>query len=81
MVDNKSYSLANHGTNDVGRYSFRKDIYRIENVDLRKIGFEYYTKIGFVFILTNDKKYYLNDERAKNSLDAHFSFHHGVVLS
>src|SRR5690606_25860400 len=75
------YSLANHGANDVGRYSFRKDIYRIENVDLKMMGFEDYTKRGFVFILTNDRKYYLNDVSAKNSLDAHFSFHHGAVLS
>lgn len=36
VVVNKSYSLANHGTNDVGRYNFRKDIYRIENIDLER---------------------------------------------
>lgn len=80
VVGDESYSLANHGANDVGRYSFRKDIYRIENVDLKLMGFENYTKRGFVFILTNDRKYYLNDVSAKNSLDAHFSFHHGAVL-
>src|SRR5690606_38083503 len=44
VVGDERYSLANQGANDVGRYSFRKDIYRIENVDLRKIGFEDYTK-------------------------------------
>lgn len=81
FVGDECYSLANHGANDVGRYSFRKDIYRIENVDLKLMGFEDYTKRGFVFILTNDRKYYLNDVSAKNSLDAHFSFHHGAVLS
>lgn len=81
MLGDECYSLANHGANDVGRYSFRKDIYRIENVDLKLMGFEDYTKKGFVFILTNDRKYYLNDVSAKNSLDAHFSFHHGAVLS
>lgn len=81
VVGDECYSLANHGANDVGRYSFRKDIYRIENVDLKLMGFENYAKKGYVFILTNDRKYYLNDVSTKNSLDAHFSFHHGVVLS
>ncbi|VTQ00436.1 hypothetical protein [Sphingobacterium daejeonense] len=80
-LNGENYSLANHGANDVGRYSFRKDIYRIEIVDLEQMGFKDFTKIGFVFILTNDRKYYLNDVSAKNSLDAHFSFHHGAVLS
>lgn len=77
----ENYSLANHGANDVGRYSFRKDIYRIENVDLIQMGFKDFTKKGFVFILTNDRNYYLNYVSAKNSLDANFSFHHGAVLS
>ncbi|WP_313367696.1 hypothetical protein [Sphingobacterium mizutaii] len=80
VVADECYSLANHGANDVGRYSFRKDIYRIENVDLDQMRFKGFTKKGFVFILTNDRKYYLNDVSAKNSLDAHFSFHHGAVL-
>lgn len=74
------YDLSNQEANDVGRYSFRKDIYRIENVDLEYIGFNEFTKKGFVFILTNDRKYYLNDVSTKNSLDANFSFHHGVIL-
>ena len=26
----ESYDLTNHGATDIGRYSFRKDIYRIE---------------------------------------------------
>jgi len=76
----ENYSLANHGANDVGRYSFRKDIYRIENVDFKQMGFVGFAKKGFVFMLTNDRKYYQNDVRAKNSLDVNFSFHHGATL-
>lgn len=45
------------------------------------MGLKDFTKKGFVFILTNDRNYYLNDVSAKNSLDANFSFHHGAVLS
>ncbi|MBP3943758.1 hypothetical protein J5U18_09305 [Sphingobacteriaceae bacterium WQ 2009] len=72
----ESFSLANHGANDGGRYSFRKDIYRIENVNFEN----YIVNQGFVFILTNDKGYYENNVNVKNSLDSNFSFHHGAVL-
>lgn len=72
----ETFSLANHGANDVGRYSFRKDIYRIENVNFEN----YSVNQGFVFILTNDKGYYQNDVSIKNSLDANFSFHHGATI-
>jgi len=76
VVGDESYSLANHGANDVGRYSFRKDIYRVENVDIENFSINQ----GFVFILTNDRGYYQNDVSKKNSLDVHFSFHHGMTL-
>lgn len=75
--DDETFSLTNHGANDIRRYSFRKDIYRVENVKIEN----YTIKQGFVFILTNDKGYYQNDVSSKNSLAANFSFHHGVVLS
>lgn len=72
----ESFVLANHGANDVGRYSFRKDIFRIENVAIDN----YSVQKGFVFILTNDKGYYENDVSSKNSLDSFFSFHHGAMI-
>ncbi|MGN5954145.1 hypothetical protein ACP6L2_05980 [Sphingobacterium lactis] len=88
ITDNlENFDLANHGANDVGRYSFRKDIYRIENVKIESLNIEnlkiekYAIEKGFVFILTNDKAYYQNDISTKGSLDSNFSFHHGSIIN
>ena len=71
--ENEEYILTNHGAADIGRYSFRKDIYRIESYKNENAN----CLNGYVFILTNDKTYYQNNVFEKNSLDKNFAFHHG----
>ncbi len=73
---NEIYDLTNHGAKDIGRFSFRKDIFRIEQfIQLNKKSNQ-----GFVLIITNDSGYYSQDISKKNVLDSHFSFHHGASI-
>jgi len=74
--NSETYNLTEHGAKDIGRFSFRKDIYRIEQFiqNNRK------SKYGFVLIITNDSGYYSQDISEKNVLDSNFSFHHGVTI-
>jgi hypothetical protein len=74
--NNEKYSLSNHSANDVGRYSFRKDIYRIEKY-LEK---NQNSKVGYVLILTNDQAYSTSNAWDKNNIDKHFTFHHGAII-
>lgn len=54
IINDENYLLAEHGAQDVGRYSFRKDIYRIENFKSKNLNYKY----GYVLILTNDNAYF-----------------------
>lgn len=74
--DGEDYLLTNHGATDIGRYSFRKDLYRIERYILQKPK----CNVGFVFILTNDQAYFENNVFQKGTIDKHFSFHHGCII-
>ena len=74
--NNEKYSLSNHSANDVGRYSFRKDIYRIEKY-LEK---NQNSKVGYVLILTNDQAYSTSNAWDKNNIDKHFTFHQGAII-
>ncbi len=65
------YSLTNHGATDIGRYSFRKDIYRIEQY----LSTEKNSDIGFIFILTNEDNYINNNVELKETFDKHFTCH------
>ena len=76
-LNGENYILTKHGAQDVGRYSFRKDIYRIENYKSKNLNF----KFGFVLILTNDNEYYERDILESNKIDKHFSFHDDAVLN
>ncbi len=80
LNNDEQYDLTSHGANDIGRYSFRKDIYRIENFDIDINGFKNFEKKGFVFILTNDKAYYKNDVSSNQSLNRNLSFRHGAII-
>jgi hypothetical protein len=73
----EDYLLTEHGATDIGRYSFRKDIYRIEHYILKHS----YCKVGFVFILTNDQAYFNNNVFEKGNIDKHFTFHHGGLIN
>ncbi|GAA4239872.1 hypothetical protein [Winogradskyella damuponensis] len=72
----ETYNLTNQGARDIGRYSFRKDIYRIE---------QYLTKeeksdFGIIFILTNDENYINNNVGEKETFDKHFSCHQNSII-
>lgn len=76
LHNSEEYLLTNHGANDMGRYSFRKDIFRIE---------QYLTitencSSGYVLIISNDKSYYSDDVSQKNNFDKFLSFHNGVKI-
>ena len=72
----EDYKLTNQNATDIGRFSFRKDIYRIEqlvydeNKDVDK---------GYFIVITNDEKY-LQDVSKKDRRDKNFSFHDGAIL-
>ena len=74
-INNEEYILKNHLAWDIGRYSFRKDIYRIEQFLINNN----HSEEGYVFILTNDLKYKKNISNS-NNLDKNFSFHENCVL-
>ena len=76
QFENEDYILSDHGAADIGRYSFRKDIHRIEQYKSDHSNCTF----GYVLIITNDRTYFQNNVFAKNSLDKHFSFHHGWKL-
>lgn len=71
--DKEEYDLADHGATDIGRYSFRKDIYRVEKfIELKEI--KKIAKRGYVLILTNDESY-LEDISKTDKIDKNYSFH------
>ena len=65
--------LKNQAANDLGRYGYLKDIWRIEQV-FKKIGGQKKMQ-GFAIILTNDKKYYEEPKVALNTIDRTFRIH------
>jgi hypothetical protein len=67
----ESYSLTNHGATDIGRYSFRKDIFRIEQY----LSKEENSNFGIIFILTNEDNYVNNNVGDKETFDKHFTCH------
>ena len=50
----EKYKLTEQGATDIGRFSFRKDIYRIEQLVKDK------TVQGFFIVITNENKYLQN---------------------
>lgn len=76
-LNDENYILAEHGAQDVGRYSFRKDIYRIENYKSKNLSFKY----GYVLILTNDNAYFEKNVFEKDNFDKHFSCHNEALLN
>jgi hypothetical protein len=72
--DNENYELTEHGATDIGRFSFRKDIFRIEQLLNKNT-----IKEGYFIVITNEAKY-LENILHKNTLDKNFSFHNGITL-
>jgi len=75
-TENDKYILAEHGARDKGRFSFRKDIYRLEYVvhDNKK----YKEVQGFFIVITNDEAY--TKKASSLTLDKNYSFHNGATL-
>lgn len=74
--DSETYQLTEHGAVDIGRYSFRKDIYRIEQYLNSHVD----SSTGYVLILTNDKAYSDTDVSQKENYDKYLSFHDGTLI-
>jgi len=70
---NEKYKLTEQGATDIGRFSFRKDIYRIEQLVKNK------SIQGFFIVITNENKYLQNISN-KDTLDKNFSFHNNAIL-
>lgn len=75
--NDENYILAEQGAQDAGRFSFRKDIYRIENYKLKHLNYKY----GYVLILTNDDAYFEKNVFEKDNFDKYFSFHDEAQLN
>lgn len=71
----ENYKLKKHGAPDIGRFNFRKDIYRIEQL----IHHSENTIKGYFIVITNENEY-LQDISTKNNLDKHYSFHQDAEL-
>jgi hypothetical protein len=76
VENNEEYNLTEHGAVDIGRYNFRKDIYRIEQY----LSSHKNSSFGYVLILTNDKAYFNSDVSNKNTYDRFLSFHHNAQI-
>lgn len=74
--EDETYQLTEHGAVDIGRYSFRKDIYRIEQY----LDSHSDSAIGYVLILTNDKAYFDTDVSQKENYDKFLSFHNDSLI-
>ena len=74
--DGETYQLTEHGAVDIGRYSFRKDIYRIE----KYLDSHSDSSTGYVLILTNDKSYFDSDVSQKENFEKYVSFHNNTVI-
>lgn len=77
QFNGEQYDLTNHGATDIGRYSFRKDIYRIEQYLSKNENCNF----GIVFILTNDDNYLKNNVGDKETFDKNFSCHQNSLIT
>lgn len=74
IYEKENYKLTEHGATDIGRFSFRKDIFRIEQLISKEN-----INQGFFIVITNESKYLQNISN-KNTLDRNFSFHNNMIL-
>ena len=73
-VGGELYYLKNHGAQDIGKYDFVKDIYRLETFREHIFGY----KEGYAIWLTNDP-YYWNKPKSDTAGYLAFSVHQGAV--
>lgn len=75
-VDGEKYDLTQQGAHNIGRYNFRKDIYRVEK-QLEQLD---NAEVGYVLKITNDLAYINNDVSETGNLDKNFSCHEGATI-
>ncbi len=66
-------TLKDQAANDLGRYGYLKDIWRIENVLATICNKK--VKGGFAIILTNDHKYFVEPKKTLTTIDHTFRIH------
>ena len=76
IVDNEYFKLKNHGAQDLGRYDYLYDIWRIER--MRKLDKDF--RAGFAIMLTNEPAYW-KAPLSKNTVDSAFRIHDGRIIS
>ena len=72
-LDGEAFSLASHSAQDIGRYDFIKDIFRLE-----KIVPSLENCVGHAIMLTNDSSYWTS--HSKSTVDEAFRLTEGRVL-
>jgi hypothetical protein len=73
-TSDQSYHLSNQSAQDIGRYDFIKDIWRLEEIT-RSIP----QCVGWAIMLTNDSTYWGNSKRA-DTVDAFFRLSEGLTI-
>lgn len=76
IVGNEYFKLKNHGAQDLGRYDFLYDIWRIER--MRKLDKDF--KVGFAIMLSNEPSYW-KAPLSKSTVDAAFRIHDGRIIT
>jgi hypothetical protein len=71
----ETFRLRNHSAQDIGRYDFIKDVYRLE-----RFVAAYPNASGHAILLTNDSSYW-GEAKTSNSVDAAFRLHLGRTLT
>jgi hypothetical protein len=74
-IGDESFHLRSHGAQDLGRYDFLKDVYRVEQVVA-----EDPNAVGYAILLTNDSTYWTVPRDVK-SIDAAFRLTDGRSVS
>ena len=74
VVDQENFNLKDHAANDIGRYKFRQDLFRLSQLKQKGIIHK-----GFAIFLTNDAKFWTN-KASKNNLDIEFHITDGEII-
>jgi hypothetical protein len=70
----ENFELKNQGAQDVLRFNFRKDIYRLELLKNNALKSNIKIDKGFAILLTNDHLLY-NDDKSDSGIDKEYRFH------
>ncbi|MDD5094110.1 MAG: hypothetical protein PHV74_07010 [Dehalococcoidia bacterium] len=73
MVRNETFSLRDQAAQDIARYDFAKDIWRLEQVLAN-----HSDMVGYAILLTNDSAYWERSNRS--TVDEQFRLHEGRTL-